>query len=288
MSQITLPRVRRLALVALGVAITALIVATFYANRETASATHSPANKVWVSASKVEFMHSQANPTSAEVITERPDEIVLAQGRGKFSNPTDLRLSVTTECALWTNTATIGDDDAESKARVEIWLTIDGKVVPVSLDDVNGEGAPAPNPVPAPGGSVDPSTQAPQQGRVVFCNRATRMKTENIEMTTVPAPTGPPVPDADDEDDIVIRSYNRSREANGFNWAAMNVGSVYDSNYQGNGKGEVLIEVHARLATSLRDADNSDAVQDEPMALAAVGKRTLFVEPVKMANDATF
>ena len=47
-------------------------------------------------------------------------------------------------------------------------------------------------------------------------------------------------------------------------------------------------EVHARLATSLKDADNQDNTGDSPAALAAVGKRTLFVEPVKMANDFKF
>ncbi len=283
---ISLPRVRRIALIALGVAITALVVALYFANRDAAQATHSPANKVWVSASKVEFMHTSPGPaTATEKITERSDEVILAQGRGKFSHPSDLRISVTSECALWTNTATFGDDDAESKARVEVWVTIDGKVVPVSIDE---EDPPAANPTVLTPGTVDPADQASQQGRVVFCNRATRMKTENIETTTVPAPQGAPTADGDEEDDVVIRSYNRTREANGFNWAALNVGSVYDTNYQGNGKGIVLIEVHARLASSLRDADSQDNSGDSPMAAAAVGKRTLFVEPVKMANDASF
>lgn len=50
----------------------------------------------------------------------------------------------------------------------------------------------------------------------------------------------------------------------------------------------VVIKFHARLATSLRNEDNSDNTTDSPAALAAVGKRTLFVEPVHMAYDATF
>src|SRR5688572_10094307 len=99
----SLPRVRRIALIALGIAITALVTALYFANRDAAQATHSPANKVWVSASKMEKMHSQANPTSSEVITES-NHVILAQGRAKYSNPTDVRLSVTSECALWTNT----------------------------------------------------------------------------------------------------------------------------------------------------------------------------------------
>jgi hypothetical protein len=145
--------------------------------------------------------------------------------------------------------------------------------VPVAIDDTD----PGSN-------SVDPDEQA-GPGRVVFCNRATRMKTENIENTTVPSPADP-LADPDDEDDIVIRSYNRSREANAFNWGALNVGSEYDD--PANGKNLVVIQVHARLATSLRDEDSQDNTTDSPAALAAVGKRTLFVEPVKMANDAIF
>lgn len=278
MSYLSLPRVRRLALIALGVAITALIVALFYANHESAGAagTTTPANKVWVEGSTVEFMHSQGGPaTPTEVITDDPDEVVLSTSTIRYNNPTDLRLSVTAECALWTNTATYGDDDAESKARVELWITIDGKTVPVSSDDTS-----------TGSNSVDPDQQA-GRGRVVFCNRATRMKTENIENTTVPPPSvGPPVADQDDEDDIVIRSYNRSREANAFNWGALNVGVNYDD--PANGKGLVVVQVHSRLATSLRDEDSRDNTTDSPAALAAVGKRTLFVEPVHMAHDATF
>lgn len=309
----------------LGVAVAAgAVLVTAVALTAIGQANHTPANKVWVDGSKIEVMHAQTGPaTNQEVITERANEVILAVGKARYSNPTDLRISATSECALWTNTATTGDDDAESKARVEVWVEIDGKVVPVSLQE---EGAPAPNPLPT-GGTVDPEDQAAQAGRVVFCNRATRMKTENIESlpTCPPDPdgTGPlPAPscdDADDEDDILIRSYNRTRTANGFNWAAMDVGRFYDSNYQGNGKGIVTIELHARLASSLRDADNSDncgadpdgaggnppnpacgsetqephendniVSDDSPLAAAAVGKRTLFVEPVKMSNDASF
>ena len=267
---ISLPRVRRLALVALGVAIAALLVATFYANRDSAQATHSPANKVWISASTLEEMHTLTGPG----LTDR-ETVVLSRSNVKLSNPTDIRLSVTAECALWTNTATTGDDDSESKARVEMWITIDGKVVPVATSDI------APN-----NQSVDPNDQA-GRGRVVFCNRANRMKTENIETETITDPMGNPqvVQDPDVEDDIVIRSYNRSRSANAFNWGAMDVGRNYDA----DGDNVVQVVVHARLAAELTDEDTSDNNQaDSPAAKAIIGKRTLFIEPVKMANDATF
>lgn len=261
-------------------------------------ATHTPANKVWVAGDTIEWMEKSV---AEDAPAENPDQVVLAVGRAKFSNPTDIRLSVQSECALWTNTATTGDDDSESKARVEVWVTIDDNVVPVSSNDTGT------------GESNDPDDQA-SRGRVVFCNRAARMKTEQIEsnppsdpvpptdptcteptaigeVTTVDEKCVDPNDDPDTEDDILLRSYNRSRSANGFNWGALNVGEAYDEPGIPAGAGENVVEikVHARLAASIDDDDDSDNNKvDSPAALAAIGKRTLFVEPVKMANDAAF
>ena len=250
-------------------------------------ATHSPANKAWVTASSMEVLHSNvaANTTSEDT------QVVLAQSRAKYSNPTDLRLSVTSECALWTNTATVGDDDAETKARVEYWLTIDGKTVPVSGDEVGADP------------SADPDVQGPP-GHVVFCNRAARMKTEQIEGTAPGEESETDGQDDDNEDNILIRSYQRTRSANAFNWGALNIGRTYDDAVIQNGKGTLLIELHARLATEITDEDTSDnddgsdngppasdelpSVNASPAAVAAIGKRTLFIEPVKMANDVSF
>jgi hypothetical protein len=247
---------------------------------------HSPANKGWVTASSMEVLHSNvvANTTSEDT------QVVLAESRAKYSNPTDLRLSVTSECALWTNTATVGDDDAETKARVEYWITIDGKTVPVSSDEVAADP------------SVDPDVQGPP-GHVVFCNRAARMKTEQIEGTAPGESSETEGQDDDNEDNILIRSYQRTRSANAFNWGALNVGRSYDDAVIQNGKGTLLIQLHARLAAELSDEDTSDNqtgseeppasnelpnVDASPAAVAAIGKRTLFIEPVKMANDVSF
>lgn len=260
---ISLPRVRRIALIALGVGIAALMVATFYGNRESAGAAGSPANKVWVAGSTLEIMTAGLSAPG----TESKDEVVLSHGQARFSNPTDLRISVTAECALWTNTATTGDDDSEAKARVEMWVTLDGKVVPVSADDTGADNGPL----------FDPATQGPA-GHVVFCNRANRMKTEGFT--------------SNDNSGLIIRSYNRSRSANGFNWGALNVGtSQTDGGYDdpANGRNLLDVVVHARLSDSLADSKVTDANGAEsPYAKAAVGKRTLFVEPVKMSNSATF
>ncbi len=88
-------------------------------------------------------------------------------------------------------------------------------------------------------------------GRVVFCNRTYQRETSL---------------GSDDEEDS-IRTFMETREANGFNWMALNVGSATH-----------LIEVKAQLTTA--ETAKADAI-------AVVGNRTLIVEPVKSANDET-
>ena len=85
-------------------------------------------------------------------------------------------------------------------------------------------------------------------GKVNFCDRA-----EERETTLF------------DDEDATIRTLQRNGQSAGFNWMALDVGSATHK-----------IEVKADLTTD--SSDNSSA-------LAAVGKRTLIVEPVKSAND---
>ncbi|HEX8083508.1 MAG TPA: hypothetical protein VF529_04405 [Solirubrobacteraceae bacterium] len=252
-----------------------IAVGAFVAWGNAADSSPPAANKTWVAGDTIEVMHKQVTTG----VTEQQDEVVLSKNQIKFSNPQDLLLQLTAECALWTNTATTGDDDAETKARVETWVEIDGKVVPVSPNDT------APT-----NGSVDPDQQA-GAGRVVLCNRATRMKTENIESLTTGVPDDPNTPidesvidDPDNEDDILIRSYNRTREANGFTWTAIDVGRNYDT----DGDNVVDVEVHARLAGEIQDQDTTDNDGSmSPAALAAIGKRSLVIEPTRLAVRAT-
>lgn len=193
----------------------------------TAQATHSPANKV------------VASGTSLEVTDALEGPVELMSARLKTSSPTDLMLQVTAECALWTDVATTGNDSSTAIARVEIWIEIDGEVVPVSSDDT------------ATGGTGTPiEVGQAEKGRVVFCNRAYQMTVAN----------------ADDED-LMIKMFNRTRNANAFNWLTLNVGS-----------GQHEIKVFGSL-TSEYTAN--------AFAKAAIGKRTLIVEPTKLANDAS-
>jgi len=82
---------------------------------------------------------------------------------------------------------------------------------------------------------------------VVFCNRAFKMVTMNWD------------------EEQTLETYLRTRTANAFNWITLNVGHGIHS-----------IEVKAQLETQV------DGVGE---AKAAVGKRTLIVEPVKLAHD---
>ncbi len=234
-------------------AATAGVLALGYLAQGTLAASGgTPANKAYVSGSSLEIMSTVATPGNPATLEKE-----LGTAHVKMSNPTDLLLTVSAECALWTNVATQGDDDNEAIARVEVWITIDGKVVPVAADDT---------------GTVDnddPDKQS-SKGHVVFCNRAQRLKTEGFT--------------EDSEQDNVIRLYNRTRTANAFTWGALNVGSGYDS--PANGNNILDIVVHARLVAKVGSSMAAQTV-DNPAAKAAVGKRTLVVEPTKMAHNAT-
>jgi hypothetical protein len=93
-------------------------------------------------------------------------------------------------------------------------------------------------------------TSADQDGKVTFCNRIDRRTTTEF-----------------DDEDATIDTYQLTKQSNGFNWMALNVGAATH-----------LIEVKALLTI----ANSGDAT-----ATAAVGNRTLIVEPVHAAvNEA--
>ena len=89
-----------------------------------------------------------------------------------------------------------------------------------------------------------------ETGKVVFCDRAYRRTTTDF-----------------DDEDARIDSYLRTRSAHSFDWISLNLGS-----------GVHEVSVKAELET---------AVTGTGMAQAAIGKRTLVVEPTKLANDVT-
>ena len=196
-----------------------------------------------------------ANKTAAagNGLTKVNRDSVILEETVRVSDPTDLILSVTSECSiltsLYTNTAFDADDPDPTtdtdKARgsVFVWVTIDGKPVPVQSTD-------------------------PDDGIVTFCNRTyQRSVTDNED----------PLDGIDDEDDFI-----RTKNANAFNWLALNVGRDYDV----DGDNVVKVEVHAdfrRYASDGSDRCKDDTPQGDTCADAYVGKRTLIIEATNAA-----
>jgi len=139
------------------------------------------------------------------------------------TNPQDVEFSVTAECAVaWQGDITLSGSVA-TKAAVKAWVEVDGAAVPVS---------------PSQG----------DDGRVVFCNRDTKLDAS--------IPGG------------FLGLYEQTRTANAFNWVLGNVGSGTHSIVV---KGQ--LDVH---------------VDGLGQAQAGVGRRTLTAEPVHLTNDATW
>ena len=86
-------------------------------------------------------------------------------------------------------------------------------------------------------------------GEVVFCDRVQQQETSLF-----------------DDDDATIRSFLKTRSTHSFNWIALNLG---------NG-------VHTISVKTLLTETTSD---EEALADAVIGKRTLVVEPTKLAGD---
>jgi hypothetical protein len=134
-------------LFAAGVGVLMLIVSTGILFGVPAEATHRPANKMAVAGSSIEILSIELGEG------EHSEVVELLRGTMKASNPTDLVIAVTAECALWTDVTTVGNDESEASASVKVWVEDNGAPVPVSSDDEL------------------------ETGKVVFCNRAYKQVT---------------------------------------------------------------------------------------------------------------
>jgi hypothetical protein len=211
-----------------------------------AVATHQPANKAASSASNFRDI-TGINGQTTTILRETM----------KVSDPVDLILQNTLECALVTEVTT-GDeegmvespDSAEATAQIEVRVKIDGTVVPVESGD------------------ADPNTagnQPKDDGWVVFCNRQ----------------YGQTATDQDGDMDVDrYDSYIRTRTANAFNWFAFDVGRDYDSPTlpaDDNNNNIVEVVVEARWLESAVPADDAKAE-------AMIGRRSIIVEPTHASN----
>jgi len=175
-----------------------------------AGAAGTPADKVAASGSTAEVM------APGEAVTLLSEKI-------RTSNTADLILGVTSECVITTELTTEGNDLANARGTVDMWIEIDGQAVPVSSDD--------------------------EDGKVTFCDHFQERETTNV-----------------DDEDATIRTLDEIGTSNAFNWLALNVGN-----------GTHTIEVKADLS--------NDETTGDATAMAAVGKRTLIVEPTHAAHN---
>ena len=106
------------------------------------------------------------------------------------------------------------------------------------------------------------SIPSPDNGKVVFCDRTFRIATNILtQIQTLCGATATTCAES------TFDAYLKTKSTHGFNWVALNVGS-----------GVHTIVVKAKL---------DSAVLGDGDASVLVGKRTLIVQPVKLANDIT-
>jgi hypothetical protein len=179
----------RLPLRLLGVlALAGLLVAGIVVNAQSGSNAQ-PADKVVASGSTLAVIGPN-------------EEVTILTASLKSSSPTDLILTVTMECSIFTQLTTGpseegGTDSAMAAGHVRAWVEIDGVIVPINSDSANS----------APGTESD---------KVTFCNRVYQRTVEDAEETLL-QPNG----DGQDiEDDFIA-----TKDANAFNWLRLNLGS---------------------------------------------------------------
>jgi hypothetical protein len=199
-----------------------------------------------------------ANKTAAignvvDVLEPGASDVVLREEL-RVSSPADFIINLSSECAIVTQLitgATDGSGDTVSEAnvegKVELWVTIDGKRVPVA---------------------GDPNGNSGDDGTVVFCNEGRGRRVTDDEDA------------ADGQDELA--DYNRSRSANAFQWLATNVGTAYDA----NGDNIIEVLVHAAYTDADGSdcdalATGGTSTFAQTCSKAFIGKRTLIVEHTK-------
>lgn len=179
--------------------------------------------------------------------------VELLRVRLKTSKPTDLMMHVSAECEVFTSHTRDGKTSFnEADGSVRLWLEFDGKIVPIQ-----SVSQPPQDPAAQPSGD--------ESDKVTFCRRQEEFsKTDNSALCLAETPPAPAVNQCEFEE-----WFQRVKTANAFNWVRLNAGS-----------GEHTIILRGDITATA----NSSA-QDVSDVRAAVGNRTLIVEPTKMSND---
>jgi hypothetical protein len=223
----------------IGIVTLVAVVFTAYTAQQ-AIGSHQPANKGAAAGSDIDEVDQGA---------AGEDDLILSETM-KVSSPQDLIIQVTSECSILTSLLTQGGPDVEqvsarSFGQVELYVTIDGKRVPVAADDTDGE-----------------------VGEVVFCNRAYQRTITD---------------DEDPSDGIdTERDFIATRTANAFNWLAIDTGTAYDS--PDNGNNILTVQLWAQYErTNDPGTCPTEPGTEETCSEAFVGSRTMIIEPIKLS-----
>ena len=284
----------------LGVLLLVAIVLSAYTAQQ-AFATHQPADKVAVSGSTFEAFYYKDQPGE-------PVELLREQLR--VSSPSDLIIQLTAECSV--DTTTVTGDDSEGGpeedyswdsdfAQVETWVEIDGHPVAVADDErwwndgrivlceryqrqdtweseeqENPECEEIDETVTGPGANgevrADIDTQDPTKS-----SAEADFGTEDREIATIRDPgTGEQCDDGLDG----LEFFQRTRQANGFNWFAVNGGTYYDD--PANGQNVLDIVLYGSVTGYCEYDDYYD--DEYCWANGLVGDRTMIIQPVQAAN----
>lgn len=184
--------------------------------------------------------------------------IALLSQRMRVSSPADLILQVTAECSILTGLVTgeegEASDNASAESKVELWITIDGKAVPVQTVPVDEE---------------EGQTRGHEE-RAVFCNREYQRSVTDREE---------PEDGTDEERDFIA-----TRHANAFNWFALDTGFAYDNPSNGQNILDVVLWAQFTRNPNTPCTENEDeAFPATTCAEAFVGNRTLIIEPTHAA-----
>ena len=191
----------------------------------------------------------------------------IVAGTIKTSTPSDLIVRHNQECAIHTGLNLDQDNEkATSAVREDIRLVVDGEVVPATYGD--------------------------EDGIVTLCGRAYHIDT-NVLSTVYDLCAfaesldldGDGVPDNTEvceDDEIYFDSYIRTKQAHGWDWVVIDVGS-----------GVHTVEVQAMLFNELDDLTNgkkgkaNDSNNDTVETILEIGKRSLIVTESKLATGST-
>src|SRR5687768_10166185 len=104
------------------IGIGAIVLAALLLPQVMGSGTHA-ANKTVATDSSIEILSAPLVEGSSSLVKK------ILETNIKTSTPADVNIQLTTECALWTGVATVGNAVSEAVATVKIWVTVDGVIV---------------------------------------------------------------------------------------------------------------------------------------------------------------